>query len=80
MTTKKLLSIILSLVMLLSVLSVTASAADNVLKPYERVSVTASESTNPVFTFVSEETVTYKLTSYAPDEIDPYCYVQTEDD
>ncbi len=79
MTTKKLLSIILSLVMLLSVLSVTASAADNVLKPYERVSVTASESTNPVFTFVSEETVTYKLTSYAPDEIDPYCYVQTED-
>ena len=60
MKLKKLLAIILTLVMLLSALSVVASAAgEQVITPYEKIEVTASDSLNPVFKFVSEETRTY---------------------
>lgn len=80
MKTKNLLAIILILVMLLSALSVVASAAgEQVITPYEKIEVTASNSLNPVFKFVSEETRTYFVKSFADESIDPYCYIESED-
>ena len=76
MTTKKLLSIILSLVMILSITSVAASAVATI-EPYKAVTVTASAYKNPVFKFTPEETKEYIVTSYAPEDIDPYCIIDS---
>lgn len=79
MTTKKLLSIILAVVMIFST-TVAASAAATVIEPRKNYSITASLEKNPVFTFVPEETKEYIVTSYAPEDIDPYCIIETENE
>ena len=75
---KKILSIILAVTMLLAVTSVAAGAAEPIIEPLKRITVTASAESNPVLKFVPEETKTYLVTSYAPDGIDPYCYIESE--
>ena len=77
MSTKKILAFILSLAMLLSLTSVAAIAAENTIEPYTVISVTASQENNPVFTFTPDETKTYVVTSYAPDDVDPYCSIDS---
>ena len=79
MTIKKLSAIFLSIVMMLSVLSVAVSAAETIV-PYERISVTVSDSNNATFRFVPEETKNYIVTSYATGDDDPYAYIETEYD
>ena len=75
--TKKLTAIILSVVMLFAVMSVAVSADAAVITPYERISVTASASDAASFSFVTEETKAYIVTSYADDDVDPYCEIAT---
>ncbi len=76
---KKITAIILSILMAFSLMSVAVSAAENIV-PYERISVTASSENNPTFRFVTEETKTLIVTSYASDDVDPYVLIENESD
>ena len=79
---KKLLSIILTITMILAI-SPMAFAFDGnvdyVINPFETISVTASETNNTVIKFVPEETQSYIVASFAEDDIDPYCEIETGD-
>ena len=74
---KKFLSIILSIALTLSLFSVAAGAAENIIEPYTVISVTASQENNPVFTFITDETKAFVVTSYASDDVDPYCSIDS---
>ena len=67
---KKLLSVVLAIMMIAAALPL-AFASETIIEPYERISVTASASDNPVLKFVPAETKTYIVTSYADYLTDP---------
>lgn len=71
---KKAISIILAILMIVATLPL-AFAAETEIQPFVPVSVTVSASSSQMLKFVPEETVTYYVTSYAPDDIDPYVYI-----
>ena len=78
--TKKLTAIILSVVMLFAVMSVAVSAEAMAITPNKRISVTASYENPTTFTFVTEKTKAYIVTSYADDDVDPYCEINTQNE
>ena len=53
-----------------------AFASEMEIEPFVPVTVTVSESINPVFKFVPKVTASYYLTSYAGDASDPYASIE----
>lgn len=85
--TNKLLSIILTILTVISLMTVAASAfeADYNIELYEKITVKVPsfDEEEPVYVkFVPEETGKYVLTSYAENDIDPFCelYIEGSDD
>lgn len=74
---KKIMATILSILMVFSLMSVAVSAAEVEITPYTPVTVTVSFEKQIVLKFVPEETRTYIVTSYASDDVDPYCEIDT---
>ena len=72
---KKALSIILAILMITASIPF-AFAAETVIKPFEPVSVTVSETKSTVLKFVPEKTAKYYVVSYAADDVDPYAIIE----
>lgn len=79
MTIRKLTSIILTMVMLISISVISVSAYDATIAEYETISVSASYDSAYTVKFVPAETETLIFESLA-EEIDPFCEVYDEND
>lgn len=75
---KKILSTILVIFMIATITPFAYANDYTDIEPLKPVTVTASTEENPTFRFVAEETKSYKVTSYAPEEIDPYCIIESD--